>query len=166
MSKTLTYAAGLALAAIVASPARQNYRPAPQRVDGFPLSYYPMFSAARTRTGTVNHLIGVDRDGAEHILHFRHAGTGGLNQVRRQINRRVREERAEAVATSVAASVAASPRALERTIETVLVVTSRHRFDDYFVRGDRTPRSRVVRAQAPVLRPRTGASAVTPDPQH
>ncbi|MGO1583835.1 MAG: hypothetical protein ACTHXO_11495 [Actinomycetaceae bacterium] len=153
-AKTLTYLAGLALTAVVAAPIRQNHRPDEEKVDGFPLSYYPMFSARRTRNGTVHHLLGIDAERREHVVHFRHAGTGGLNQVRRQINRRVREGRAESVARSVAASVAASPAALESALERIQVVTSVHRFDDFFA-GNRTPRRRVVLADVPVPRSMT-----------
>lgn len=148
--RAAAYAAGLVLAVVVAWPARQHLRPAANRVDGFPLSYYPMFSAARSGTGTVHHLVGVDADGAEHPLHFRHAGTGGLNQVRRQINRRVREGRADVLARAVAASVA---RGAAPSVVAVRVVTSRHRYDEFFA-GNRTPRSRTVVAEAPVPTPR------------
>ncbi|MGO1561233.1 MAG: hypothetical protein ACTHW7_05340 [Actinomycetaceae bacterium] len=158
-TKPVAYLAGIALTALVASPIRHNHRPPADRVDGFPLSYYPMFSARRTRNGTVHHLLGFDADGGEHIVHHRHAGTGGLNQVRRQINRRVREGRAEELAWSVAASVAARPasvadggsRPAHRLVR-VQVVTSVHRFDDFFS-GDRTPRRRTVLADVPVPHP-------------
>ncbi|MGC5629297.1 hypothetical protein ACPYO6_13770 [Georgenia sp. Z1344] len=150
-AKTLTYLAGIALTAVVAAPIRQNHRPDDEKVDGFPLSYYPMFSVRRTRNGTVHHLLGIDDDGTERILHFGHAGTGGLNQVRRQINRRVREGRAEEVARLVAASVAASSAEQDAAVERVQVVTSVHRFDDFFA-GDRAPRRRTVLADVPVPR--------------
>lgn len=150
-AKALTYLVGAATLTLVASPARQYLRPEQERVDGFPLSHFPMFSAARTRSGKVTHLVGLDGDGGEHILHHRHAGTGGLNQVRRQINRQVREDRAPQLAARVATSVAASSRSADRPIEEVQVVTSRHRFDDFFA-GDRTPRRRRIHATAPVHR--------------
>lgn len=150
-TKRATYLAGTALVALVASPVVQNWRPRPERVDDFPLSYYPMFSAKRGATGTVHHLIGLDAEGGEHLLHFRHAGSGGLNQIRRQITRRVKQGRADAVARTVAESVALSGGSTERRIERVQVVTSRHRYDTFFG-GDRTPRERTVRAEAVVPR--------------
>lgn len=150
-TKPLAYAAGLGLIVVVGSPIRQNRRPPQRRVDGFPLSYYPMFSEKRSRTGTVNHLIGIDADGAEHVLSHRLAGAGGLNQVRRQITRRVREGRAGQLARTVAHNVARSVDPSAQRIERVRVVTSRHRYDDFFA-GDRSPRSRRVHAEAPVPR--------------
>ncbi len=152
--KALAYVAALAVTVVVASPAWQNLRPADKRLDDFPLSYYPMFSVARTATGKVHHLIGIDAAGDEHVLHFRHAGSGGLNQVRRQINRRVREGRADVVAALVATSVGTAESLPETSVKTVRVVTSKHRFDDFFA-GDRIPRSRVVLAEATVARPAT-----------
>jgi len=104
--KIIFYAASAALLGAVITPVRQNWRPVPR--DGFPLSYYPMFSARRRRTGTVTHLVGVDADGRSRVLHYRHAGTGGLNQVRRQIRRSVTEDRADALAERAAGSVARS----------------------------------------------------------
>lgn len=150
-AKALTYLVGAATLAVVASPARQYLRPPEERVDGFPLSHFPMFSAARTRSGQVTHLVGLDADGGEHTLHHRHAGTGGLNQVRMQINRQVREDRAAGLAARVAASVAASSGSADRRVQEVQVVTSRHRLEDFFA-GDRTPRRRQVHATAPVHR--------------
>lgn len=150
-AKALTYLVSATALAVVASPARQYLRPPEERVDGFPLSHFPMFSAARSRCGKVSHLVAREADGAERILPHRHAGTGGLNQVRRQINRQVREGRAPELATRVAASVAASRRAAERTVTEVQVVTSKHRFDDFFA-GDRAPRRREVHATATVHR--------------
>ena len=156
-AKRVTYLAGTALVALVASPVVQNWRPRAKRVDDFPLSYYPMFTARRGASGTVHHLIGLDADGGEHVVHFRHAGSGGLNQIRRQITRRVKQGRADAVARTVADSVALSRDPSERRIERVQVVTSRHRYDTFFG-GDRTPRERTVRAEAMV--PRTPDASV------
>lgn len=141
-----------AFACIIALPIVQFARPRASRTDGFPFSYYPMFSAARSRSGTVHHLVGVDADGRRHILHHAHAGTGGLNQVRRQINRRVREGAADIVAAAAARSVAASTKPEDARIRTVEVVSSTHRFDEFFA-GNREPRRRVVHATAPVARP-------------
>lgn len=82
--------------------------------------------------------------------------------MRRQITRRVREGRAGTVAATVAGSVAASPGRLERTITTVQVVTSRHRYDDFFA-GDRTPRSRIVLAEVTVDRPLSPGAPHVPE---
>ncbi|WP_374929504.1 hypothetical protein [Kytococcus sedentarius] len=150
-AKRATYLAGTALVALVASPVVQNWRPRAERTDDFPLSYYPMFSAKRGATGTVHHLVGIDAEGTEHVLHFRHAGSGGLNQIRRQITRRVKQGQADAVARTVADSVALSGGRTERLVQRVQVVTSRHRYDTFFG-GDRTPRERTVRAEAVVPR--------------
>ncbi|WP_462417526.1 hypothetical protein [Kytococcus sp. Marseille-QA3725] len=151
-SKPLTYLAGAALVTLVASPVVQNLRPPAERRDGFPLSHYPMFTARRKATGTVHHLLGITADGTEHVLHHRHAGIGGLNQVRRQITRRVRSGDAQELADRVARSVARSAELPEREVVRVRVVSSKHVYDDFFA-GDRTPVRRRVRAEAEVTRP-------------
>ncbi|WP_114559991.1 hypothetical protein [Desertihabitans aurantiacus] len=147
---TLLAAAGLVTAVLV--PVRQSWRPPSERRDGFPLSYYPMFSARRRRTGTVVHLLGVDADGESRVLHHRHAGTGGMNQVRRQMNRRVARGAAAGLAAEAARSVAASSRPTERGVVEVQVVSSTHRYDDFFA-GDPGPLRRTVHASATVPRP-------------
>lgn len=149
LEKPLTYAAAGALLLAVLAPVRQSWRPRRDRKDGFPLSYYPMFSARRHETGTVVHLMATDSDGYALMLHYRHAGTGGLNQVRRQIRRRVHEGAAAGLATTAATSVRASRRHEDRELVQVLVVSSEHHYDTFFA-GDPTPVHRRVHAIAPV----------------
>lgn len=84
-------------------PLRQHFRSAEKKADGFPLSYYPMFSARRRQYANINYVVGVMSDGSRSYLPHRLLGTGGLNQVRRQLNRVVREERAEDFADLLAA---------------------------------------------------------------
>jgi hypothetical protein len=151
-AKTATYAAGAALLIAVLAPLRQNWRRRPR--DGFPLSYYPMFSARRERTGTVVHLVGVNAAGQPQILHYRHAGSGGLNQVRRQLRRTVKAGHAQEVAQRAAASVLRSSRSSEVGIAEVRVVSSRHVYDTFFA-GDRVPEKETVHATAPVDRTST-----------
>jgi len=141
--------ASAALLGVVLGPLRQNWRSTPR--DGFPLSYYPMFSARRWRTGTVTHLVGVDAGGGTRLLHYRHAGTGGLNQVRRQIRRCVAGDRAHALAESVAGSIARSRSAADSGITQVRVVSARYDYDAYFA-GNRVPERETVHASAPVDR--------------
>lgn len=100
--------------------------------DSFPVSTYPMFSADRNGKVTVPHVIGLTATGQRRPLHYRHYGTGGLNQVRKQIARAIRHGAADDVAQRYADSLAASKRAKDRQIVTVVVVRSRFRFADYF----------------------------------
>lgn len=146
------YLAGAALVLIVGSPIRQNWRPPAERRDGFPLSYYPMFSEKRGRDGIVHHLVGFDATGAERVVPHGFIGSGGLNQVRRQINRQVREGRAAALAEQVARRIAGASDPRVAGLVRLQVVTSRHRYAEFFA-GDRTPRSRTVHAEVPVPGP-------------
>jgi hypothetical protein len=115
-----------ALLAAVLSPLLQYRRPLAERVDGFPLSWYPMFSAKRRRRMSVTHAVGVTADGSRHFLPFETLGPGGVNQVRRQLHRvAVREARADAYAGVLAGRVACS----RDWADVVRVEVVRTRFD-------------------------------------
>jgi hypothetical protein len=97
----------VAVLGAVLSPLLQYRRPLKKRRDGFPLSWYPMFSAKRRRRSWVTYAVGVDRDGRRRYLHKGLLGAGGINQVRRQLYRiAVREGRPDAYAAALAARVA------------------------------------------------------------
>ncbi|MDQ3628740.1 MAG: hypothetical protein M3419_08025 [Actinomycetota bacterium] len=147
--KLVALSASGALLAAVLAPMRQHWRSKAR--DGFPLSYYPMFSARRKRHGTVTHLVGQTATGSRRLLHYSYAGTGGLNQVRRQLRRTVREGRAGDVAALVASRVATRPRRGDEAVTRVQVVTGRYAYDDFFS-GQREPVSEEVHASMTVLR--------------
>lgn len=119
-----------ALLACVLWPLRQNWRPAAERRDGFPLSYYPMFSARRRATVALNYVLVEDRRGGRRCLAHRHLGPGGLNQVRRQLNRMVTEGAADVLARDIAARLAGTGAAAE--IGRVHVVRGRFHLDRCF----------------------------------
>ena len=111
-------------------PVVQNWRERPK--DGFPLSYYPMFSLKRSDSTTVRYLVGLDAHGERHLLPHTYAGTGGLNQVRRQINKVVRGGKAGTLCRLVAARVAQRDEERFAGVVTVQVVVGRYRLTDYF----------------------------------
>lgn len=145
--KALAGAASLLTVCAVLWPVMENWREKPK--DGFPLSYYPMFSAKRSKSASVTYLVGLGAEGERHSLPYTYAGTGGLNQVRRQINRVVRGGKADTLCRIVAAKVAWEERLAD--VVTVQVVTGRYWLTDYFA-GKRDPLSEVVRASCPVER--------------
>lgn len=100
--------------------------------DSFPISTYPMFSADRKGRVTIPHVIGITSDWQRIPLHYRHYGTGGLNQVRKQLARGIRRGDAARIAQRYADSLVISPRRNETNVVRVLVVRSRFRFDEYF----------------------------------
>lgn len=88
-------------------PLRQDFRPKADRVDGFPLSYYPMFSMHRRRHGGITYAVGVTETGERRYLAYNLLGPGGVNQVRRQLYQvAVREGRAAQYAAALAARIA------------------------------------------------------------
>jgi hypothetical protein len=135
---------GVALLALVLWPVRQNWRAT--KTDSFPLSYYPMFSARRRRRMRVTHLVGYDGAGGVHVLPYLYAGSGGLNQVRKQIARTVERGDAAELCRKVAAY---PPRAGDLPLVSVAVVTSEYRVSRFFA-GAREPASVVVHATAAV----------------
>lgn len=90
-------------------PLRQHLRPPAERVDGFPLSYYPMFSKARKRTAGIVYVVAIDAAGNRHHLPHEVLGSGGFNQVRHQLNRLVSQDRARDYAAELAARLAERP---------------------------------------------------------
>ena len=121
---------GAVLIGAVIWPVVQNWREQPK--DGFPLSYYPMFSLKRSDSTTVRYLVGLDAHGVRHLLPHTYAGTGGLNQVRRQINKVVRGGKADTLCKLVAARVAQTDEERFAGVVTVQVVVGRYRLTDYF----------------------------------
>lgn len=83
-------------------PLRQYLRQPADRVDGFPLSYYPMFAKRRRTSAKVVYAACVHADGTCHPLPHQVLGSGGFNQVRHQLNRLVKQGRAQAFANELA----------------------------------------------------------------
>ena len=135
------------LAAVVA-PILENWKATPR--DDFPLSYYPMFTFAKTDRQRVTYLVAHDSAKNRFRLPYWYAGLGGLNQVRRQINKLVDRGQASRLCRSVAARVARSP-VLPGDLSAVEVVTGVFSMTRFFG-GDRMPLSESVRAQCLVRR--------------
>ncbi len=141
--------ASIALLVIVLSPIIQNWREDP--VDGFPLSYFPMFTTVREGRTRLTHPIGIRADGSEVSLHYKVVGSGGMNQVRRQIRSRVKRGEAEELCREIAERVARSDRQEHRDLVAVAVVRDRFELDAFFS-GDRTPAERDIRARVEIPR--------------
>ncbi len=143
------------LSGAVVWPILQNWRETPK--DSFPFSYYPMFSAKRGKLTRVTYLAGLDAAGAGHPLPYTLAGTGGLNQVRRQVNRAVREGREAELSETVARNVARSREESLADVEVVRIIKGSYRLSDYFAGHRRAFSERVV-AEAKVPRDSEGAA--------
>ena len=128
-------------------PIAQNWRE--RQRDGFPLSYYPMFTAKRSATVDITHFVGIELSGERQPVPYTYAGSGGLNQVRRQINRAVREGRAEALCDSVAAQVARQESEALAEVVRVELVTGKYRLAHYFA-GETRPVSERILASSEI----------------
>lgn len=64
-----------AVLAAVLLPIRQNWRE--HKRDGFPLSYYPMFSQRRKERVGLLYLVGLTATGERRLIPYSYAGTGG-----------------------------------------------------------------------------------------
>lgn len=150
MGKEKLLSAGVSLLMIgaVLWPVVQNWRE--QCRDDFPLSYYPMFTLKRSATVRVTYLLGMDRAGERRQISYTYAGSGGLNQVRRQINRLVREGRAEALCDSVAGRIARQEAGTLSQVAEVRLVIGKYRLADYFA-GETHPVSERILASSEVV---------------
>lgn len=146
--RNLAVAVSVALVAAVLSPLRQQGRARPR--DGFPLSYYPMFSARRTGRLTVTHLVGIDAHGGSRPLCSSLHGMGGMNQQRKQLGRLARRSHGERVVNRVAARIAT--RTDHDDLVEVRLVTGTYETEAWF-RGDTEPRALTTHAVAAVCRP-------------
>lgn len=132
-------------------PLRQYLRPIEQRVDGFPFSHYPMFSARRGQYEPVVFVVAVRGDGSRYDLPHGAQGTGGVNQVRRQLQRAVEQGWPEKHARIVAKRVAGRRKCAD--VVRVEITVREYDLDGYMT-VDRTPRSETVLAKADI--PRAG----------
>ena len=148
LGKGLAATFSILMIGAVLSPVVQNWRQNPK--DGFPLSYYPMFTNKRGESVAISYVVGLDTQGNRSLIRYNYAGTGGLNQVRRQIKRMVRKGRAEELCAPIAARVAKSKKRYVEVV-TIQIVTGEYRFADYFT-GNKVPLSETIRASCAVER--------------
>ncbi len=112
--------------------------------DSFPLSTFPMFSAAIDQTQSIDTAVGVRTDGTVvRLSPAQIAGTTVVNQAASVVSSAIAGGRAPALCAEIAARLAAPDAA------TVEVVTERYDAVGWF-NGDRTPVDRVVHAECPV----------------
>ena len=136
-----------ALMVVLMSPINQNCSKAP--ADGFPLSYYPMFTKARGQTTKIVHAVAVGRTGDSVDVPARFAGPGGMNTQRRQMRKTVQKGRAADLADRIASRLQGSSFARRFSVERINVVESTYHLHRYF-NGERRPVRRVVLASAVV----------------
>jgi hypothetical protein len=112
----------------------QYRRPEEQRVDGFPLSYYPMFSPKRDPHGYVSYVVGVHADGSREKLPYYTLGPGGVNQVRKQLSRALHRNRVQSHAELLAKRISERPDRAD--VVRVEIVRTQFDFDGYMLRGE------------------------------
>jgi len=120
----------LVMVGLVLSPMAESWKAAPQ--DNFPLSYYPMFTKKRSGHVRLSYLVGITADGDEIPLHYKFAGRGGMNLVRKQILQTIRSGRTAELCHKVARRVARSTRRPIQDVALVAIVTGTFRSDEYF----------------------------------
>lgn len=143
-SKPLAVLLSVGLLLLIASPIRENFQTKPK--DGFPLSYYPMFSLKRDTHYTVRYVVGYDDAGKQHIIPYQLLGTGGFNQVRRQVNKRCKQGKAHKLARTAAKRIARQTVPPYTELAYVEVIKGDFHLDNFFLIHDRTPVSAKVLA--------------------
>jgi hypothetical protein len=148
-AKCLALAFSLIIVLVVLSPIAQNWQLDPR--DNFPLSYYPMFSYERSGPEELSYLVGMDLRGNRVPIPYTLAGSGGMNQVRRQINKYVSRNEADHLCQLVGKNLAQRRSEALSRIAWVQVVTGQYELGQYYS-GDKAPLSERVRAYCPVVR--------------
>ncbi|MFN0070899.1 MAG: hypothetical protein ACKVVP_05350 [Chloroflexota bacterium] len=134
---------------LVLSPIVQNWQPEP--VDNFPLSYYPMFSTERSGLQRLTYLVGLDGQGRRVPIPYTLAGTGGMNQVRRQIDKLVNRNEAAQLCHLVSLRLGQRRTGAMSRIASVKIVTGTYDLAQYFS-GNKRPVSERDRATCLVAR--------------
>ena len=150
----------IAFMVVVLSPVIQNWRDDPE--DGFPLSYYPMFSHERGETYRLYHPVGITGDGQRVPIAYGRIGSGGFNAVRRQVREMARsgnKERLQEYTATIADSVAASKSRSLRDVDEVRIVRGTYNIDDWFLHGINLPERERTVSSAPVLRTNSASSS-------
>ena len=130
-------------------PVGQNWVDDPR--DDFPLSYYPMFSKYRPPDVKLSHIVGLDAQGRRRTIHYKYAGPGGMNQIRKQIRKAVAHGRADSLCHSIAARLARTSKRRYADLTTVQIVTGNYLIDD-FAHGKSDPIWLRVDAECPIRR--------------
>ncbi len=148
--KVLIFSVSMMMICLVLSPIFQMWSQSP--VDGFPLSYYPMFSSDRAGVVTVTYLIGFDARGGHYPVSYRYAGSGGFNQIRKQIRKTVGRGRAGNLCKKVAERIGRVESGIETRLTSIAIVTATFPLDEY-MSGDMRPVAYQTVARYPVRRP-------------
>jgi hypothetical protein len=150
--KRLAIVLSLLMIGATVSPIVENWREKPQ--DNFPLSYYPMFTKKRSEKQRITHIVGLNPQSERHMISYKYAGTGGLNQVRKQIAETVRNGHAAHLCQAVASRIADAKGTRWQEVMTIRIVTGSYRLADYFS-GNKMPASEAIHATCAVERRKT-----------
>ncbi len=131
----------LVLAAVLA-PVTQNFMADPW--DGFPLSYFPMFTKPRGETVKLTHPVGIRDDGVEINLPGRLAASGGMNQIRKHIRKTARKGNADELAERIARRIRRSDRPEYASLLEVRIVRSTFEIEGFMGGDHRAVRREVL----------------------
>jgi hypothetical protein len=140
------FCTGLMVATVF--PVLQNWSARPD--DGFPFSYYPMFTRRVGATYRVTHVVGIDGEGREHVVPYHYLGVGGLNEVRVQVQREARK-RPRSFCKRVAARLMARPSEELRGVRELVVRSGAYDMNAFYA-GRIEPRSTREHARCRVRR--------------
>lgn len=116
---------------VLMAPVVNNWVDEP--VDGFPLSYYPMFASKRGELTTIYHPVLITRDGEALDVSEEFVGAGGMNPNRRQMRRMVRDDgRADDLAELVARNLIEAGEVEKHDAVRLDIVRSRYHIRGYF----------------------------------
>jgi len=137
----------------VASPIERNFNRR-RASDGYPLSWYPMFSGLRTNTLKTKYMYGLGEDGRHYMIPYTHWARGGFNQGRTQLGDAIRAGRKASMrkCEKVAQRLAKRKRGWRSRVKTVRVAKGRFDVERFFIDGQREPEREFVVAECTVNR--------------
>jgi len=122
--------------------------------DGYPLSWYPMFSGKRDDTLKVTYMYALDAKGKRYTIPYNYWARGGFNQGRSQLRKAVRQGKKATIKKCefVAERLAKKKSGWRSRVEKVRVAKGRFDVEQFFVEGNREPLRELIKAECPVVR--------------
>jgi UDP-N-acetylmuramoyl-tripeptide--D-alanyl-D-alanine ligase len=152
MSRPYALLLSVVVLGAVAFPLKETVKAPEDRVDSFPLSYYPAASGVAPDVVGLDHCVGVEMSGRRIRIPYTYWGAATLTQGREQMARLVAQGEAHALCRRIARRVSQGNDPAFANVAQVQILHSVYKPLDYF-RGDKDPISLRVLAKASLDRP-------------
>jgi hypothetical protein len=151
LGKLVAAVFSVAVLGAMLSAAPKNWQAQPK--DSFPLSYFPMFSAERADLHTEHYVAGWDAQGNRYVIPFSSIAPGGsIVRIRQAtVMAMVRGGQSSQLCQNVSRRIVARDEPALRSVVRLEVVSGTFSLSEY-LRGNKAPKSEMVRATCPIAR--------------